>query len=83
MNSLARDEYHERTASKDIKLVLPKYITEKNMESVAHFAPLGAMLRLNFIQEILGIKELRNNFPTKGCTSNFLNESEGYVFAFQ
>ena len=83
MNYLGRDENHERTASSDIKVVLPKYVTETNIQAVTHFLPVSAKLRANFIQEILGISATKHTFPSKGCTQNFLELSEQYISAFQ
>ena len=37
MVSLARDEFHERTASTNIQLIMPRNQTKKNMEVVAHY----------------------------------------------
>ena len=34
--ALARDEYHERTASKDIKLMFPKQLNQQNMEVLTY-----------------------------------------------
>ena len=45
---LARDEYHERTASKDIKFEMPKQLTKNNMDVLTIFCTYGATGRRSF-----------------------------------
>ena len=58
--SLARDEYHERTASKDIKFSMPKQVNEKNLEVLTNFSTYSATGRRNFVHEFF-----RNNVDNK------------------
>ena len=43
--SLARDEFHEKTASKDIQMVMPRKLTEGNMQILTQYATYGATSR--------------------------------------
>ena len=81
-NYLSEDEFHERTASKDIKLIIPKFFSETNIEAISHVITINAKQRCNFIEEILGI-EPREHFLTQGCTPNFLKLNEKHIVAFQ
>ena len=54
MATLARDEFHGRTASKDIQLMMPRNQTKQNMEVVCHYLTVGAKIRKTFLEQILG-----------------------------
>ena len=47
--TLARDKFHERTASNDIQLILPKRLTEKNMQVSCQYVTYGASAKRNLI----------------------------------
>ena len=48
--TLARDEFHERTASKDIQIIMPKQQTERNMQVLTQYVTYGATSRKNLLK---------------------------------
>ena len=81
MATLARDEFHERTASKDIQFYMPRNQTKKNMEVVCHYLTIGAKLRKTLLEEILG-KSTKPSFFSKGCGAKYKNQQESFVKSF-
>ena len=80
--TLATDEYHERTASKDIQLVLPKRLTDKNMQVTTHYVTYGACSRRNFTEEFF--QKIKETFRiSKGCISSWLAAQEKKIILFQ
>ena len=82
MVGLARDEFHERTASKDIQLIMPRNLSRENMKVVTHFFSFSAMLRKTLLQEIIG-KKAKVVAIKKGCAKNFINIQESYISKFK
>lgn len=80
MVSLARDEFHERTASKDIQLVMPRNQTKANMEVVCHYLPYSACIRKSLLEEILG--KSNHSFIPKGCGKKFINQQQFFIQKF-
>ena len=79
--TLARDEYHERTASKNIQLIMPKQLTKKNMEVLTQYATYGARSRENMLAEIFG-KEKSGFELAKGCSRRWLCMQEQNILLF-
>ena len=66
--TLARDEFHERKANKNIQLILPKMLTEKNMQVLCQYVTYGASARRNLIHQFFPVKEEKGFIKSKGCT---------------
>ena len=81
MVSLARDEFHERTTSEDIQLLMPRNQTKKNMEVVAHYLNVSAHIRTTLLENIIGKTHLAP-FPSKGCGKSELQEQEQFIQLF-
>ena len=64
---LARDEYHERTASKDIKFAMPKQVTGKNLEVLTNYSTYWATGRRNFIHKFFQNDSSSKFRLSKGC----------------
>ena len=78
MVCLARDEYHERTASLHIQLVMPRNPTPTNMLVVTQYLTYGAKLRKQFLEEVLAKMPYKPRF-SKGCGKNFLQYQESKI----
>ena len=80
--TLARDEFHERTASKDIQIIMPKQQTERNMQVLTQYVTYGATSRKSLLKELFCEHELSGFKLAKGCTRSWLNIQEKYVTIF-
>ena len=79
--TLARDEYHERTASHEIKCVMPQQLTKQNMEVITQYSTYGARVRNNFLNEFFSIKS--SSFEVaKGCSRKWLANQEHLISIF-
>ena len=82
--ALARDEFHERTASNDIQLVMPKQLTTKNMQVLIQYVTYGATARNNLINQFLPeANELESFKLSKGCTKTWINFQESQMSTFR
>ena len=70
--TLAKDEFHERTCSRDMKQTLSQIITEKGIEVACHSATKLSMNRKNTKEEFFNFKSRRNTF----ITNDKLNKDE-------
>ena len=66
--TLARDEFHKRTASKDIRLILQKRLNEKNMKVLCQYVTYGPSARWNLIHQFFPVKEEKGLIKSKCCT---------------
>ena len=78
---MARDEYHERTASRDIKFVMPKQLTKQNMEVITQYSTYGARVRNNFLHEFFSIRSSPFELA-KGCSRKWLVNQERLINIF-
>ena len=81
--TLARDKFHERTASKDIGLILPKRLTDKNMQVFCQYVIYGPSARRNLIHQLFPVKEEKVFIKSKCCISLWLGIQEKYVNIFR
>ena len=81
MVSLARNEFHECTASKDIQLFMQRNQTKENMEVVCHYLTVSAKLENTFLEEIMG-KTKVSPFLSKGTGKAYLEEEESFIKKF-
>lgn len=68
----AHNEFHERTATKDIQLILPKRLTEKNMQALCQHVTYGESARRNLIHQFILVKEEKEFIKSKGCIQSWL-----------
>ena len=80
--SLARDEFYERTASKDIQLVMPKHLTKTNMQILTQYVICGATTRRNFLRNFFPETKPSSFKLAKGCTPSWLDAQEKFVSIF-
>ena len=81
--TLARDEYHEWTASLDIQVILPKQLTAKNMQVLTQYVTYGATARRNLLDQIFPKKKSSVFKLSKGCTVSWINSQERHIAIFQ
>ena len=80
--TLGCDKFHERTASKDIQLILPKRLTEKNTQVLCQYVTYGASARRNLIHQSFSVKEGNGFVKTKDCTPSWSGIEEKYINIF-
>ena len=54
--TFARDEFPEQMAGQDIQLILPKRLTEKNMQVLCQYITYVASARMNLIHQFFPMK---------------------------
>ena len=80
--TLARDEYHERTASLEIKLRMPKQLTKKNMQVLTQYVTYSAATRNNLLAEIFRTNDRSQFEISKGCRRTWVDEQEKTIDLF-
>ena len=80
--SLARDEFRERTASKDIQLEMPKQLTETKMQILTQYVNYGVTTRKNFLRHFFPETKSSSFKLTKGCTPSWSNAQEKFISIF-
>ena len=81
--TLARDEFHERKANKIIQLILPKLLTEKNMQVLCQYVTCGASARRNLIHQFFPVKEEQGSIKSKSYTPSWPGIQEKYSNIFR
>ena len=77
--TLAYNEFHEWTASKDIQLILLKRLTKKNMQVLCQYVTYGAPARRNLIHQFFPVKEEKRFIKLKDGTPSCLGTLEKYI----
>ena len=80
--TLARDEYHERTASLQIQLRMPKQLTKQNMQVLTQYVTYSASTRNNLLAEIFRNNDRSQFQLSKGCRRNWVDEQERTINLF-
>ena len=66
--TLACNEFHEQKVSKDIQLILPKRLTEKNMQVLCQYVTYGTSAKRSLIHQFFPVKEEKRFIKAKSCT---------------
>ena len=80
--TLGCNKFHERTASKDIQVILPKRLTEKNTQVLCQYVTYGASARRNLIHQSFSVKDEKGFVKTKDCTPSWLGIQEKCINIF-
>ena len=80
--TLGCNKFHERTASKDIQVILPKRLTEKNTQVLCQYVTYCASARRNLIHQSFSVKDEKGFVKTKDCTASWLGIQEKCINIF-
>ena len=78
---LSEDEFHERTASLDLQLIVPRQQTKRNMEVVVHYLPFSAHMQRNCKSSMIG-KKPKVRETRKACSKSFVEKQESFLVTF-